>query len=280
MGGFGLAAAQAATRLVRVAPIWFAFGAILGPIALLLLRAAPPGRCLSCGTPTRGWLKVCRWCGEDVTATPAATLAIVARMSGSARVSEVSRDRPLPKPAQPSRPFQLPSDAFRPSEHADASPPKPPVAATTPSPTSASRPVAARPQLVPEQSEPYTRIGSPAAQASKHAGNGEPDAMATRVFATAVYVTGSARLESGRRYAIALHESRLQILGPTDIDPSAIILDRPVADVDANAIGGRLIVSEPRARSGIVLAFMSVAGATTDDVANMIREAARASIRP
>ena len=281
IGGFGLAAAQMASRLDRVAPIWFAFGASLGPIALLLLRAAPPGRCRSCRTPTRGWIKVCRWCGEDVTEIPAATLAIVARMSGPVRVSEVSRDdRPLPKPAQSSLPFQLRSEASGPSTRAEIRPPKPPVASTTPSPTSASRPVAARPQLVPEQSKPYARIGSPAAQASKHARNGEPDAMATRVLATAVYVTGNARLESGRRYGIAVHESRLQILGPTDIDPSAIVLDRPVRNVEASAIEGRLILSEPRARSGLVLAFMSVAGATTDDLADMIREAARASIEP
>lgn len=104
--------------------------------------------------------------------------------------------------------------------------------------------------------------------------------MATRVLATAVYVTGSKRLEPGRRYGIAVRGTRLQILGPIDIDPLAVVLDRPVGEIDASAIAGRLIVNEPRGRSGFVLAFMSVAGATIQDLRDMIRDAARASIKP
>ena len=196
-----------AIRLDRAAPIWFAFGAILGPTALLLLRAAPPGRCRTCATPTRGWLRVCGWCREDVTTTPATTLAIVARMAG---------------PAEPSE--------------------------------------------VPQGREPSKQV--------------EPDAIATRVLATAVHVTGSMHLEPGRRYSIAVHGSRLQILGPTDIDPSTIVLDRPLGEIDASAVGDRLIFSEPRSTSGLSLAFMSVAGSATDHLADMIREAARESIQP
>lgn len=239
-----------------MAPIWFAFGAILGPIALLLLRAAPPGRCRSCGTPTRAWLRVCGWCGEDVASTPATTLAIVARMSGPTEVGEVSRDRPLSKPVEPSR------------------------RSTTSRPRSASRPVAARPQLVPERKGSHARKGSPAVQASKRVANGEPDVVATRVLATAVYVTGNKRLEPGRRYGIAVHGSRLQILGPIELDPLAIVLERPAGEIDASEAGGRLIISEPRSRSGLVLAFMSMAGSTKDDLAEMIRDAARESIQP
>jgi hypothetical protein len=280
MGGFGLAAAQAATRLDRVAPIWFAFGAILGPVALLLLGAAPPGRCRSCRTPTRGWLKVCGWCREDVTATPATTLAIILRMSRPAQLGGMSRGRPVAKPVAPAPPFQVQWDLFHSSPLTIVNPPMPRDTSTTPRPMSASPPVAARPPLVPERNGSHARIGSPAFQASKRAGKGEPDAVATRVLATAVYVTGSTRLESGRRYSIAVHGSRLQILGPTDIDPSAVALDRPVGEIDASAAGGRLIVSEPRRRSGLALAFMSVEGPRTDDLAAMILEAARETIRP
>jgi hypothetical protein len=279
MAGFGLAAAQAAIRLERAAPIWFAFGAILGPIALLLLRAAPPGRCRSCGTPTRGWLRVCWWCREDVTATPATTLAMVARMSGPAEVGEVSRGREPARRNEPARPFQVQSDAFRPSRPATVNPPTPLVLSTSPTPTPASRPMATQPTVVAGQDGSLAPGWSPALRASKLVGSGGPDA-ATKVLATAVYVTGSARLESGRRYSIAVRGSRLQILGPTDIDPSAIVLDRPVGEVDSSAVEGRLIVSEPRGRSGLVLAFMSVAGPTTDHLAQMIRDAARESIQP
>ncbi len=280
MGGFGLAAAQAAIRLDRVAPIWFAFGAILGPNALLLLRAAPPGRCRSCGTPTRGWLRVCGWCREDVTRTPATTLAIVARMSESAEPSEVPRARELANQVEPARPFQVQLDSFRPSPLANLNSAMPPVSSTTPRPTSALPPAAPRPTLIHLRNGSPAHTATPAVRASKPVGKGEPDAIATRVLATAVYVTGSTRLESGRRYGIAVHGSRLQILGPTDLDPSAIVLDRPVGEIDASAVEGRLIVSEPRSRSGLVLAFMSVAGPATDDLADMIREAARESIRP
>lgn len=133
--------------------------------------------------------------------------------------------------------------------------------------------------MVPGRRAWLPSSGSRALRASKRAGNGEPDA-ATRVLATAVYVTGSAHLQPGRRYSLALHGSRLQILGPTDIDPSAVVLDRPVGGFDASALEGRLVVSEPHGKSGLVLAFMSVAGATTDDLAGMIRDAARESIQP
>jgi hypothetical protein len=133
--------------------------------------------------------------------------------------------------------------------------------------------------MVPGRNAWLPSSGSHALRASKRAGNGKPDA-ATRVLATAVYVTGSAHLQPGGRYSLALHGSRLQILGPTDIDPSAVVLDRPVGDFDASALEGRLVVSEPHGKSGLVLAFMSVAGATTDDLAGMIRDAARESIQP
>ena len=44
---------------------WFVFGAALGPIAVGLLMAAPPGRCPSCGTRTRGWPRRCEGCGVE-----------------------------------------------------------------------------------------------------------------------------------------------------------------------------------------------------------------------
>jgi hypothetical protein len=267
IGGFGLAAAQSAIRLDRVASSWFVFGAILGPIALILLRAAPPGRCRSCGTPTRGWLRVCTWCGYDVASTPATTVAMVARMSRPAMPGE--RDRPR----------RVRFDAFRRSMRATTSPGAPKVASTTPPSTFVSRPLDARSHLVLERNGSHARVGGPSARASKRAANSKLDTVATRVLATAVYVTGSKRLEPGRRYGIAVHGSRLHILGPIDIDPSAIVLDRSVVGIDAIAIEGRIVVSEPRQRSGLVLAFMSVAGATIQDLAQMIREAARASIK-
>lgn len=42
--------------------LWFAYGALTGPIALLLLVASPVGRCPSCDTPARGWSGSCVRC--------------------------------------------------------------------------------------------------------------------------------------------------------------------------------------------------------------------------
>lgn len=101
------------------------------------------------------------------------------------------------------------------------------------------------------------------------------DAGSTRVLATAIYVTGNTDLESGHRYGIAICDSRLHILGPTDIDPSRVALDRPIAGMDARSAEGRLILGNP---NGLVLAFMAVAGPPTQDLAAIIVEAARGKV--
>lgn len=87
-------------------------------------------------------------------------------------------------------------------------------------------------------------------------------------------MTGTARLEPGRRYGIAIQEGRFQVLGPVDIDARAVALERPVADINVSALEGRLVVSD-QTRSGMVLAFMSVAGAALDELAGAIRAAAQ-----
>jgi hypothetical protein len=96
-----------------------------------------------------------------------------------------------------------------------------------------------------------------------------------RLLATAVFVTGNARLEPGHRYSLALRAGRLLVLGPTDVDPVAVVLDRDVADVEVRSLDGRLLLSEPNSRSGLVLAFMSVVGTSTENLASTIADAAR-----
>jgi hypothetical protein len=101
---------------------------------------------------------------------------------------------------------------------------------------------------------------------------------APRSIATAVFVVGSARLEPGRRYGLAIRSNRLLVLGPIDVDPWAVALDRPVDEVDARAVEGRLVISEPRSGSNLALAFMAVTGATTDGAAAEITQAARQAL--
>lgn len=96
------------------------------------------------------------------------------------------------------------------------------------------------------------------------------------MLATAVYLTGSTRLESGRRYAIAIEDDRLRILGPIEIDASRVALDRPLATITAHAVEGRFIASDP---SGVLLAFMAVSGATPQRLASLVNAAAREALR-
>jgi hypothetical protein len=117
----------------------------------------------------------------------------------------------------------------------------------------------------------------PAPPATMPAHEAEADMGVPRILASAVYVTGSSALEPGRRYAIAVHGSRLRFLGPIDADPSAVVVDRPIAGAEATAVEGRLVISVPERRSVMVAAFMSVAGRTPDAVARAIVDAARAS---
>ena len=56
---------------------WFLFGVALGPIAVGLLVAAPPGRCPACGTRTRGWPRRCEGCGVEFRRKPAETASDV-----------------------------------------------------------------------------------------------------------------------------------------------------------------------------------------------------------
>jgi hypothetical protein len=63
---FGLASAWIAARRDRVRAIWFGYGAILGPVALVLVWLAPRGYCPVCLTPGRGWLTTCWWCGSSL----------------------------------------------------------------------------------------------------------------------------------------------------------------------------------------------------------------------
>jgi hypothetical protein len=93
------------------------------------------------------------------------------------------------------------------------------------------------------------------------------------ILATAIFVTGTARLEPGRRYGFAITDSSLRLAGPTDVDPDALVMERPLAGLEAHALEGRLVLTEPGSRSGLVLAFMSVSGTTTTMLAETINRA-------
>jgi hypothetical protein len=91
------------------------------------------------------------------------------------------------------------------------------------------------------------------------------------VLASAIYVTGSRGLLAGSRYGIGLLGDNLQILGPVDIDPLAIVLTHPLRGIDATGLQSRLIITAgERRRERLALVFMSVAGGTPEGVADAI----------
>jgi hypothetical protein len=240
MLAFGVRAADAARHLGRAGLVWFAFGAVLGPLALVLLRAAPPAFCPSCGSPTRGWLSECWWCGANVRRGSS---------KGPPALPELPDRAPNHQPYARSGGVQASNAAFEPTARLPAewtgqgtSPTREPAAANV----FASLPMA-----------PANATSTP---------------EASRVLATAVYVTGSTNLESGRRYAIAVGDGRLRILGPLDLDPSRIALDHPITGMVAQANQGRLNLGNAQ---GLALSFMSIGGPTTRDLVATILDAAR-----
>ena len=83
----------------------------------------------------------------------------------------------------------------------------------------------------------------------------------------------------GARYGIAVIDDELRILGPVDVDPAAIVLRHPIQTTDASGFQERLIITGERGRhrERLALIFMSVAGGSTERVADAIVSAAAAA---
>lgn len=94
---------------------------------------------------------------------------------------------------------------------------------------------------------------------------------APRILASGVFVAGSVSLQIGSRYLIALDDDRLRVSGPADQDPTAVVFERPVREMDATGLNDRLILNQPsNFRGGSILAFISLAGGTPESVAEAI----------
>jgi hypothetical protein len=95
------------------------------------------------------------------------------------------------------------------------------------------------------------------------------------VLASAIYVTGSRGLQAGSRYGIAIVGEDLRILGPVDINPTAIAIHHALNGMDATGLQGRLIITATDGRRDqFALVFMSVAGGSPESVADAIIAAA------
>jgi hypothetical protein len=96
----------------------------------------------------------------------------------------------------------------------------------------------------------------------------EPDqGDAAEVLATAVYFGGTAGLAVGGRYVIVRHGPLFRLLGPVDLDPTRVALERPLARLTATAIGERLVVTEgDGARVSMALGMGALAGMNGPDL--------------
>ena len=230
---FGPVAGWYASRRRRSPVTWWVLGSLIGPIALILLRIAPPGRCPACETRVRGWPASCDVCGWPF-------------------------DIPLRGPSEPSERRRGP--AAVPSMH---------DAHTQPLVVQMSSEVAPIPMPVPS---PVQSLPSDAgirrwvtSGASRQVVERRRPSRDAEMLATAVYFGGTAGLVVGSRYAIVRQEDRLRLLGPIDWDPTAIALERPLAEMMVTAIEDRLIIRSGGWR-GIALAFGSLAGSSGEDL--------------
>jgi hypothetical protein len=278
MIAFGAAAATAAVRLDRPAPAWAVLGAILGPLALVVLRRAPPGLCRACGSPTRGWLNVCWWCGQDVNLGASTTASANAKSTATWSAGRLPLRRDAAPPNEALRLRQASGSAGSTTARAAMPPRKSePVdrewrARTPPAPAIVSEQSFEMLGERPETIKSMDRRLRVAASIAPVPLTSPPETTATHILATAVYVTGNTNLQPGHRYGIAIRQSRLEILGPTDIDPDVVAFNSPIGGMGAQSMGGRLILSTPQ---GLALAFMAVSGPATSELASIILDEAR-----
>jgi hypothetical protein len=81
------------------------------------------------------------------------------------------------------------------------------------------------------------------------------------VLATAVYFGGTAGLAVGGRYVITRQGPLFRLLGPVDLDPNRVALERPLARLVAVAVGERLVITEgDGARVSLAIGMGALAG--------------------
>ncbi len=228
-----------AARRQRHPVVWFGFGAVLGPVGLVLLAAAPPGRCPACDSRIPGWAGWCPSCGTE--------LGGVGTRLGAPPPRPVLAAPGAPLEAVPGGGYVAPLDAVvdRRSRRSRA-------AAALPAPVAA-------PSAVPSV------LRDPASAALDATGP-----TAGEVLSTGVYLSGNARLEIGACYALSRVGDRWRVFGPVDAGQITIRHEGPLAGLQVTGMDDRIILRGSDGRSDVAIVLRSVGGLRPADLERVL----------
>lgn len=238
--------------------IWFALGALLGPIALVLVVFAPPGRCESCGWQVAGWPSHCAVCGAPLR-TPSSRLE-----RSPAAAAPVVVGAPL-TPAVPDTLLSI-VRPFPPSTDNDMAKPATVVTRARPSRAKATASVS-----VDERPTAAGRVGATRPidpVAARAVSRNDVDRSDDNVIlATALFLTGSSSCRPGMHYALAIRAGSLLVIGPLERSRDAVVVERPLGSIEVTAHEDRLLIkSRPAGIRIWSIAFGQLSGQSAESV--------------
>jgi hypothetical protein len=261
--GFASITAILARSRDRQPLIWFLLGALIGPIALALVFFAPPGRCESCGWPVEGWPSHCGACAgllpTPFRRTERSAHPVPLGIAGAQAVPDA-----MPNIVRPF-PVAVVNDLDEPA-----------TAVTRPRPGRSRQASSA----AGDGDAPVgTRVGAarPSDGAAAQARSGAHRSKETAILATAVFLTGSSACRPGMHYALAIRGDSLLVLGPLEVDPDVIAVERPLGSIAVTAYEEQLLINDRRV--GILtwsLAFRHLSGQSASTVERALLHAGSA----
>ena len=284
--GFGYRTWGVARAERRDPARWAVLGAILGPAALMILEAAPPGTCGSCLSPVTGWSFTCPTCGADVRLVQVLlpTTEVGADPIHAARVdvapeaavdwpewSTASAWRTTPSPASTMRATPAPNPARVASlgvaEGEDAV-----DAAAAGLFEAAVAAAAARPAVMAATDAGETASGPAVTPAGVPVmAPGVDDAASPVRLALAVFVEGSRSLRPGRSYQLVSRGRELQITGALGGPADREVVSEPIDEVRVSVRGNRMLVSgTSEALADLRLVFTKTEDLTERGVARQV----------
>lgn len=283
-----------ATRRSRNAAVWFVFGALIGPVAPVLLAIAPPGRCPVCDAPVDGWPAACELCGTtfgrgvaaDLPSAPSHTeiaprtevrpapapaesgVAVAAELGPSSRPTRMRRPRTsgagsgARRAARTTVPTSVPTSVpidrlpARPAQDSGSTDLHPPRIVPPPLPPPAPPPAIPARSMTDER---VTRGRSTRGRSGRRQAPAE-GAAAGEVLSTGVYLSGNAGLEIGATYALARVDDRLRIFGPVDAGQLTVRHEGDIDDFEVTAVDDRVIIAGRSGRSSLAIIFRAIGG--------------------